>query len=134
MARSCTILLIEDDEDDYELFVDALNTVPDARFEVTRMRNGVEALSYLQKQGNEKPHYIVLDINLPLKDGFETLREIKAQPDLHHIPVYIFSMSAHQHHIEKSWAYGCDAYHQKPNTVKDYEACVIRMFSEYKSN
>src|SRR5579884_3559546 len=86
------ILLVEDSPDDAALTVDALR---DGRVHnrVTVLEDGVEAMAYLRRQGAyasaPRPDLILLDLNLPRKNGREVLTEIKQDPDLRRIPVVI---------------------------------------------
>lgn len=128
------VLLIEDDIDDYQLFVDAVSKVPDKKFSIVWKCNGAEAMLYLKTEDIVKPHYVILDLNLPLKDGFQTLWEIKAEKKLQHLTVIIFTTSIHLDYINKCWTDGCNGYFLKPNTGNEYERCVVGMFADYKSN
>ena len=90
------ILLVEDNPGDVRLTEEALK---EARSTTTSLvRDGVEALAFLRREGKfaaaPRPDMILLDLNLPRKDGREVLAEIKADPDLRHIPVVILTTSA----------------------------------------
>ncbi len=124
--NSIHILLVEDDRDDYEFFQSALNVVrPD--FRITWKQNGVEAISYL-KSDLAKPDLIVMDLNMPLKDGFQTLSEIKRTGTLSHIPVHIFTTSAHHQEVCKHL--GCAGYFIKPVSFRNYATSVQKMLSQ----
>src|SRR6202008_583886 len=95
--------------------VDALDVVSD----------GVEALAFLRREGRyaaaTRPRLILLDLNLPRKDGREVLAEIKADPDLRRIPVVVLTTSRAEEDILRSYDLHANAYVTKP---VDFEAFV----------
>lgn len=114
------ILLAEDDDDDYLLTTQALqehrliNTVH-------RVHDGVELLEYLHRQGDyakpdsaPQPSLILLDLNMPRKDGREALREIKADPKLRRLPVVVLTTSRAQEDIVRSYDLGVNSFISKP--------------------
>src|ERR1700748_2184247 len=115
-----TILLTDDDQDDHELFNEALASVADV-YNVVHVYNGAEAMDYLCRRKAYKtslmplPDLIVLDINMPLKNGFETLQEIKAIKQFTHIPAYILTTSWENVHLAKCRELGCAGYFVKSN-------------------
>jgi CheY-like chemotaxis protein len=111
------ILLVEDNQNDVrltqELFMDGkvqnhLNVVGD----------GVKALAYLrglgEYKGSKKPDIVLLDLNLPKKDGREVLAEIKTDPKLKHIPVIILTVSQAEEDILKAYNLNVSSYITKP--------------------
>ena len=123
-GKVITILLADDDPDDRQLTRDAfaenrlanvLNTVDD----------GEELLEYLQRRGryadqrNEPlPGLILLDLNMPRKDGREALKEIKADPNLRRIPIVVLTTSKAEEDIVRSYDLGVNSYVTKPVTFK----------------
>src|SRR5687767_9025075 len=106
------ILMADDDDDDYLLTKKALkeskllNTL-------SRVKDGEELIDYLKGQGQFKdnrevsrPGVILLDLNMPKKDGREALREIKSDPDLKDIPVVVFTTSKAEEDIYRSYQLG----------------------------
>lgn len=127
------ILLVEDNEDDILLEQEAL---ADAKL-VNLMyvvRDGDEAIAYLRRQGKyhdaKVPGLILLDINMPKKNGFEVLNEIKADPALMHIPVVMLTTSDSEADIVKSYAKGACSYITKPMDFDKFRD-VIRQFALY---
>ena len=118
--RPVRILLAEDDDDDYLLTTQALkenrliNTVD-------RVHDGVELLEYLHHQGEyaslgtaPAPSLILLDLNMPRKDGREALREIKNDANLRRLPVVILTTSRAQEDIVRSYDLGVNSFITKP--------------------
>lgn len=122
-----TILMADDDADDRRLTRDALEEsrlANDLRF----VENGEELLDYLRHQGkytdaekNPRPGLILLDLNMPRKDGRTALKEMKADPDLRQIPVTVLTTSKADEDIFRSYDLGVNSYIVKPVT---FEALV----------
>jgi CheY-like chemotaxis protein len=116
-AQPMEILLVEDNEDDIVLEQEAL---ADAKLIniMYVVRDGEEALAYLRRQGRyhdaKKPGLILLDINMPKKNGFEVLQEMKADVDLRHIPVVMLTTSDRENDVVKSYATGACSFVTKP--------------------
>ena len=124
---------MEDNEDDILLEQEAL---ADAKL-VNLMyvvRDGDEAIAYLRRQGKyhdaKVPGLILLDINMPKKNGFEVLNEIKADPSLMHIPVVMLTTSDREADIVKSYAKGACSYITKPMDFDKFQE-VVRQFALY---
>src|SRR6266550_4395488 len=121
------ILLVEDNPGDVRLTVEALkegkvlNTLSVAR-------DGVEALAFLRKAGKHgdapRPDLILLDLNLPKKDGREVLAEIKADDDLKGIPVVILTTSAAESDVLRSYKLHANSYVTKPVGFEQFLAAV----------
>jgi chemotaxis family two-component system response regulator Rcp1 len=116
-AKPIEILLVEDNPGDVRLTKEALK---DARvgnnLHVTM--DGVEALAFLRKQGKHSaaplPDLILLDLNLPKKNGREVLEEIKKEDALRHIPVVILTTSQAEQDVVESYRLRANAYVTKP--------------------
>lgn len=127
------ILLVEDNEDDILLEQEAL---ADAKLVnlMSVVRDGEEALAYLRRQGKYQnarlPGLILLDINMPKKNGFEVLNEIKNDPALQHIPVVMLTTSDSEADIVKSYARGACSFITKPMDFDKFRE-VIRQFALY---
>jgi two-component system, response regulator len=118
------ILLAEDDDDDYFLTRKALEENR-LRNEVLRVKDGEELMDYLHHAGNfsdvghsPEPSLILLDLNMPRKDGREALREIKADPTLRHIPVVVLTTSRAEEDVVRSYRYGVNSFITKPVTFQ----------------
>lgn len=116
------ILLVEDSKADIRLVQELLktSTVP---HQLMIVRNGMDAMAYLRKEGefNEspRPNLIILDLNLPRKDGREVLAEIKSDPDLKRIPVIVLTTSSNDEDIQESYDLYVNCYITKSRNVKD---------------
>ncbi|MDW7675654.1 MAG: response regulator [Bacillota bacterium] len=114
------ILLIEDDEDDYMLTKEALKESR-LKNDMVWVRDGQEAMDYLLREGDYQdssnwpmPELVLLDLNLPKKDGREVLAEIKTNPVIRHIPVVVLTTSKAEEDIIKSYDLGGNSFIQKP--------------------
>jgi CheY-like chemotaxis protein len=93
MAR--IVLCVDDDPDDRELIRNAIFKV-DPSYTVAYATNGKEALQYLKRAGeSDLPCLVILDINMPVMDGKQTLEEIKRNDKWNELPIVVFSTSAH---------------------------------------
>ncbi|HEY3262124.1 MAG TPA: response regulator [Pseudonocardiaceae bacterium] len=122
-ARVISVLLIEDDPGDVLMTREAFEEFLDNRLEV--VNDGADAISFLRReepyQEAQLPDLILLDLNLPRRDGREVLAEIKADPDLRHIPVVVLTTSAAEEDILRSYQLHANAYVTKP---VDFDAFV----------
>ena len=119
-AKPIVILLADDDEEDRMLAADALEesrVVNDLRF----VEDGDELLDYLYRRGRYSdadsaptPGLILLDLNMPRKDGREALREIKADPDLRRIPIIVLTTSKAEEDIYRTYDLGANSFITKP--------------------
>ena len=118
-GRPIEILLVEDTAADVRLTLEVLK---DGRVNnsVSVARDGVEAMAFLRKQGDyanaPHPDIILLDLNLPRKDGREILAELKEDPDLRRIPVVVLTVSKAEEDIFRSYDLGVNSYVAKPVT------------------
>jgi two-component system, chemotaxis family, response regulator Rcp1 len=116
-AQPIEVLLVEDSPGDVRLTQEALK---DAKVHVNLQvaRDGIEALSLLKREGefanSPRPDLILLDLNLPKKDGREVLQEIKESPTLKSIPVVILTTSASNTDILRSYMLHANCYITKP--------------------
>ena len=122
--KSITILLAEDDPDDRMLVQDA---VAEGRLvnELRCVEDGEELLDYLHQRGKyagesaaPRPGLILLDLNMPRKDGREALKEIKADPALRQIPVVVLTTSKAEEDIFRSYDLGANSFVTKPVTFQ----------------
>jgi CheY-like chemotaxis protein len=124
-----TCLLVDDDEDDKEIFCLALAKV-DPAIECTTASDGLEALSIL-KNRSFVPSYIFLDLNMPRMDGKECLKEIRKQSHLQDIPVIIFSTSSAEKDIEETKKLGASSFITKPPLVATLAKKLSDVFDNY---
>jgi two-component system, chemotaxis family, response regulator Rcp1 len=111
------ILLVEDNPGDVRLTMEALKEGKLLNH-VSVAEDGVEALALLHQEGKyagrPRPDLILLDLNLPKKDGREVLAEIKEDPDLRHIPVVVLTTSTAEHDVLKTYDLHANCYINKP--------------------
>jgi chemotaxis family two-component system response regulator Rcp1 len=116
-TRPIEILLVEDNPADVRLTEEALKE-SDVSNNLAVARDGVEALDYLQRRGRfeavTRPDMILLDLNLPRKDGREVLAEIKVDKALQGIPVVVLSTSQREEDITSSYDLHANCYISKP--------------------
>lgn len=122
--KTITILMADDDPDDRVLTKDALEEnrlANDLHF----VEDGEELMDYLHQRGKFSeqnapfPGLILLDLNMPRKDGREALAEIKAHPKLKHIPVIVLTTSKAEEDIFKTYDLGVSSFITKPVTFED---------------
>ena len=123
------ILLVEDNAADVRLTQEALQEGK-VRNNLTVARDGVEALDILQRPGASRPDLILLDLNLPRKDGREVLATLKADPTLKHIPVVVLTTSSAEVDILKSYQLHANCYITKPVDLEQFVS-VVRSIDEF---
>jgi CheY-like chemotaxis protein len=128
--RTPEILMVDDNPADIDLTSEVL-AQSKGHFHVNAVTDGVEAISFLRKQGKYAkapvPDLVVLDLNLPRKDGCEVLSNIKADPALTKIPVVIFTTSQASSDITRSYELGANCYLRKPGNLPEFVAVVQSM-------
>jgi len=133
MTTMAEILLVDDNPADLDLTIDALAQSP-WRTHVSTVSDGVEAIAYLYREGKYveaiRPHLVLLDLNLPSKDGRSVLADMKSKPALRRIPVVIFSTSRARKDIESSYELGANSYISKPPTLSEWVS-VVKVMNEF---
>ncbi|NJK41088.1 MAG: response regulator [Acaryochloridaceae cyanobacterium SU_2_1] len=121
-AIALDILLVEDNPGDVFLINRILETST-LHYRLHHVEDGQAATEFLRHQGQydqaPNPHLILLDLNLPLKDGRQILADIKSDPDLLHIPVIVLSTSSAPQDIEDSYQLQADFYLTKPLSLPE---------------
>lgn len=126
------ILLADDDAIDRELFIDATNIIGE-KIKIIEAANGEEALKYLA-DCRRFPDLVMLDLNMPVKDGRTTLNEIKVHPKFKSIPVCIMSTSSAQFDIRNAYDNGANLFLVKPLDFKqlvEMLTSLLTLFSKY---
>lgn len=135
-SQSVLILMADDDADDRLLVHEALQEVQlDHALEF--VADGEELLDYLYRRGkyhtlpaSRQPSLVLLDLNMPRKDGREALREIKAHPELRRIPVVVLTTSRADTDIAQVYQLGANSFIAKPVTF-DALVRVMRVLKDY---
>jgi CheY-like chemotaxis protein len=135
-AKASVILLADDDADDRLLVQDAM-TECECAAELRQVENGEELMDYLLHRGKYQnlanaphPGLILLDLNMPRKDGREVLREIRANPGLRRIPVVVLTTSEADTDIDAIYELGANSFISKPVRF-DALVAVVRTISKY---
>ena len=127
------ILLVEDNLGDVRLTQEVLNDGK-VRNNMSVVKDGMDAVSFLQQTGEyadaPRPDIILLDLNLPKKDGREVLAEIKADPDLKNIPVVVLTTSSAEQDIFKAYDLHANCYITKPVDLDQFIK-VIRSIEDF---
>ncbi len=135
-SRIFNILLVEDSPSDVELIARLFDST-DMSYCLKVVGDGIEAIAYLNRQkdlpNNSRPDLMLLDLNLPKKDGKQVLAEIKSDSSLSQIPIIILATSGDQQDI--LWCYQMDAncYLTKPKNVEDFSR-LIKKFKDFWFN
>jgi CheY-like chemotaxis protein len=126
-GRPIEILLVEDNAPDVRLTKEALKEGK-VRNNLAVVSDGVEALDYLYRRGSyadvTRPDIILLDLNLPRKDGREVLAEIKADPSLRRIPIVVLTTSSAEEDVIKTYDLHVNCYITKPVDMEQFVSVV----------
>jgi CheY-like chemotaxis protein len=123
------ILLADDDEDDCILFEDALKEICPERSNLTTTNDGFRLMQLLKSPAPHSPDIIFLDLNMPVKNGFQCLSEIRKNKDLKSIPVVIFSTTAQKEAIDKVYEGGASLYIRKPGSFSKLKHLIEKVLS-----
>ncbi len=129
MRNAKPILLVEDDDLDAITTKRALADLK-VRNKLVHRVNGDDALEFLRDEANPKPCIILLDLNMPRMDGFEFLREIKADPALKRIPMVVLTTSDAEQNVLESYDLGVVGYIVKAIDYKQF-VDTMRAISVY---
>ena len=132
-GRPIEILLVEDDPGDTLITTEALQTSRVTN-NLTCVVNGEEALAYLRRAGEyadaTRPDLVLLDLNLPRRDGREVLAEVKGDADLRRIPVVVLTTSQAEEDVLRSYDLHANAYVTKPVDFENF-VDVVRSIDEF---
>ena len=122
-VRPIEILLVEDSPSDAEFTVEALKEAK-VRNHLSLVEDGVQAMEFLRRQGQHtkapRPDLIMLDLNLPRKDGREVLAEMKADDHLKMIPVVVLTTSRAEEDVLRAYQLHANCYITKPVDFKQF--------------
>jgi chemotaxis family two-component system response regulator Rcp1 len=126
-GRPIEILLVEDNPGDVRLTLEGLNEGK-VRNHLHVARDGVEALEFLRREGEfrnaVRPDLILLDLNLPRKDGREVLQDLKSDPALKTIPVVVLTTSRSEQDVLRSYELQANCYITKPVDLEQFITVV----------
>lgn len=134
--RALEILLVEDNDADIQIIQEAFDELHNGKKapRIVVTRDGDEAMAYLRSFGKygsaRQPDIVLLDINMPKKNGFEVLEEIKSESALKHIPVVMLTTSNRKEDILKAYQEGAVSYILKPLKFEALRA-VLKYFLDY---
>ena len=132
-CRPIEILMVEDNPGDVRLTIEALKEGK-VRNNLTTVEDGEEAMNFLRRQGAyskvPRPDLVLLDLNLPKKNGRGVLAEIKDDPDLKRIPVVILTVSEAEQDIIKSYNLHANCYITKPVNLEQFIQ-VVRSIEDF---
>lgn len=124
------ILLVEDNEGDILLTKEAFEEGK-IRTEISIARNGQEALDFIFKKGAfvnaKKPDLILLDINIPIFNGHEVLKQIKQDPIVKKIPVIMLTTSSNQKDIDLAYENHSNSYIKKPIEMEEFLEAILKI-------
>jgi chemotaxis family two-component system response regulator Rcp1 len=133
LGRPIEILLVEDNPGDVRLTIEALKEGK-LRNRLSVARDGVEALAFLRREGPHataaRPDLILLDLNLPRKDGREVLAEIKDDAQLRRIPVVVLTTSKAEEDILRTYDLHANCYINKPVDLEQFIS-VVRSIDDF---
>ncbi|HEY7698925.1 MAG TPA: response regulator [Vicinamibacteria bacterium] len=135
MRQAAEILVVEDDADDLELTMRALRK-HQLGDRVAVVRDGAEAIAYLfgtgpyeSRASDANPRVVLLDLELPLVNGLEVLRRIRADERTKHIPVVVLTSSSELRDLDECYRGGTNSYVVKPVESSEFENAVSRLGS-----
>ena len=120
---SIHILIADDDEDDRAFFNEAINELK-MNSELTLFKDGKDLMEYLKLPNIKLPHILFLDLNMPFKNGFECLKEIRANNRYKDISIAIYSTSSSEKDIEDTLIEGANIYIKKPNDFTELKKII----------
>jgi two-component system, chemotaxis family, response regulator Rcp1 len=142
-VKPIELLLVEDSEPDVRLTIEALREAK-VKNRLWVVEDGVEAIDFLRRQGRHvdapRPDLILLDLNLPRKDGRQVLKEIKADESLKRIPVVVLTTSKSEEDVLRAYSLHANCYITKPvdfnrfmevvKSIEDFWLTVVRLPDE----
>jgi CheY-like chemotaxis protein len=124
ISEKLNLLLADDDKDDCLFFKDALEELP-VTAELTTVHNGEQLMQLLSERMGELPSVLFLDLNMPRKNGFECLSEIKLNEQFKDLPVIIFSTSFDQDVVNLLYKKGGQYYIRKPTEFSQLKKVIL---------
>lgn len=125
ISRELNVILAEDDPDDRLLFAEAIDELP-VFVNLLTFNNGDELMDFLNNRKNNLPDVLFLDLNMPRKNGFSALGEIKRNTNLQDLPVFIFSTATNREKIEQVFKDAAHHYIRKPIQFSDLKTLLYK--------
>lgn len=134
MREKFVIVVADDDLDDQQIIRDGLHDCK-VEVQINSVYNGLQLMDYLlhreaYRNIKEVPDLVLLDLNMPLMDGFEVLKEIKSYEHLKHIPLYVITTSRSQEHKRKALELGASGFYSKGASSKDIRRIMREICQE----
>ncbi|MBO0591563.1 response regulator [Cellulophaga sp. E16_2] len=124
--QTLNIALADDDEDDRLLFKDAIEEIK-IKTKLSLFTNGKELMDYLLLPNVILPEVIFLDLNMPIKNGMQCLKEIREHAKLCDLSVAIYSTSSSERDIEETFVNGANVYINKPNSFGELRTVIEKV-------
>jgi len=133
MPNKPIILIADDDPDDQMLIRDAIEDIYSSNLQIDSVWNGIELLAYLREKadGSEKPALILLDLNMPLKDGRAALQEIRDNPFLADIPVAVLTTARGAADAAYCQKLGVTGFYTKPGSMTELREIIQDLGSNH---
>ncbi|WP_127138785.1 response regulator [Flagellimonas oceanensis] len=135
-AQILNIALADDDEDDRQFFQDAIEDIS-IKTKLSLLNDGQELMDYLNLPNVVLPNLVFLDLNMPIKNGMQCLKEIRANADLDKVCIAIYSTSCSENDIEDTFVNGANIYLNKPNNfnkLRDSIEKVLQINWQYHTS
>ncbi len=127
-TKKLSIILADDDEDDRLLFELAVKKI-NVPTELLMFKNGVEVIEHLRDNRKNLPDILFLDLNMPNKNGLESLKEMKLDPGLEGITVVIYSTSSSEKDVESTFLEGANIYIKKPSDFNQLKKTIEKVLT-----
>lgn len=122
------ILLADDDADDRLFFKEAMEEI-DSDTLVSFVNDGSQLMYFLNQPGIQLPHIIFLDLNMPIKNGMDCLKEIRANDRFKDVVIAIYSTSGSDQNMQEAFVLGANIYIKKPNNFADLKASLAKVIN-----
>ena len=122
------VLLADDDPDDRLFFNDAVETLP-VKINLAMVKDGEQLMKQLLNNTTQLPDMLFLDLNMPFKNGFQCLVEIRSTPLLKDMFIAIYSTTANPREVEETFTKGANLFIHKPNTFTELKLILAKVFN-----
>lgn len=122
------ILLTDDDADDRLFFKEAMEEIK-IKTVVSFVNDGLQLMNYLNQPNVRLPNVVFLDLNMPVKNGLECLKEIRRNSRLRDLAIVIYSTSGSEQDIEEAFVHGANIYIKKPNDFSKLKSTLTQVIT-----